>query len=59
MLKARRNATTPIGNCEDNWLMRVTIGAHVQTYGSVFPSFGRKWTFIGRSVFDIRVLLFC
>ena len=32
MLKARRNATTPIGNCEDNWLVRVAIGAHVQTW---------------------------
>ena len=42
MLKARRNATTPIGNCEDNWLVRVAIGAHVQTCGSVFPSFGSK-----------------
>ena len=25
MLKARRNATTPIGNCEDNWLVRGAV----------------------------------
>ena len=32
MLKARRNATTPVGNCEDNWLVRVAIGAHILSF---------------------------
>ena len=42
MLKERKNATTPIGNCEDNWLVKIAIEAHVQTCSSVSPSFGKK-----------------
>ena len=37
-----KNATTPIGNCEDNWLVKIAIEAPFQTCSSVSPSFGKK-----------------
>ena len=37
MLKARRNATTPIGNCEDNWLVRSPLALTFRLVVLSFP----------------------
>ena len=41
MLKARRDARTPIGNCDKGPVM-LAIGVYVQTSGFVSPCFFSK-----------------